>query len=272
MALPATEVHAQQPPPLKHDYETLDELAKRSKCVFRVWQSTSASPLIWTGHPDTSGFKSPNGNASRISRKAYLDAYKNNRGQVEWAEGAYMKQTVVDHIAKKWRQTALIYPGMVSDEDGMDIPEDDKSPWISTSKDMLWCMWEVSRRLARATAPPKDCNPDDPNGIDPAKREAWRRSQKRAVVNLTIVRHHSGTIGLQDARRNYLESHIDAKGPTGRTNKDMSVSLQGDYDNARRLAVSSHEILYYGRIFSENIDSNVEWTIDVGASFWTETF
>ena len=110
------------------------------------------------------------------------------------------------------------------------------------------------------------CTPDAPNGIDPRNTVSLRRAKGQAVINLAIIRHHSGTIGLSDARRMLLESHIDQKGPTGRINRDtMSVSLQGDYDAARRSAVTSAEVLYYGRIFAENIDSNVEWTVNVRA-------
>jgi len=153
---------------------------------------------------------------------------------------------------------------MVCDEEGYDLPEDDKTPWISTSKSLAWCIWEVARRLAAVTAPLPDVNPDDPNGIDPRNEVSWKRARRQAVLNLAVIRHHSGTIGLQDARRMLLEAHIDPKGPTGRINREaMSVSLQGDYDAARRSAITSAEVLYYGRIFAENIDSNVEWTISV---------
>jgi hypothetical protein len=41
---------------------------------------------------------------------------------------------------QKRRQTATNYVGMVADEEGVDIPEDDMSPWISTSKDLTWCV------------------------------------------------------------------------------------------------------------------------------------
>lgn len=53
---------------------------------------------------------------------------------------ASTKQTAVEHILQKRRQTATNYVGMVADEEGVDIPEDDMSPWISTSKDLTWCV------------------------------------------------------------------------------------------------------------------------------------
>lgn len=175
-----------------------------------------------------------------------------------------MKQTVVDHILKKTRHTALYYPGMVLDQEGVDIPMDELSPWISTTRSLFWAIWSIARKLTVASAPPRDIDPDDPNGLDPAKKEIMMRAKREHVVNLTIIRHHSGTIGLSDARRNHLELHIDPKGPTARVvRSNMSVSIQGDYEQARRLARASEEILYFGRIFSENIDSNVEFTIHV---------
>jgi len=264
MALPASCINAIQPATLEHNFQNLDEQANREKCVFRVWEQTSASPLVWTGHEDTSGFFSPNRNLARLDSSAYTKMYREYRGAVTWAEGLYVKQTIVDHILRKRRQTALCYPGMVCDEEGYDIPEDEKTPWISTSRSLSWCIWEVARRLASLAAPLPDVTPDDPNGIDLRNDASLKRANKRPAVNLAIIRHHSGIIGLSDARRMLLEAHIDPKGPTGRPNKDaLSVSLQGDYEEARRSAIISSEVLYYGRIFAENVDSNVEWTISV---------
>lgn len=264
MARPQSYVHAEQPPPLQHDFNFLAEQALRSKCVFRVWQPNSASPLIWTNFVSDSGFAAPNGNLARLSAPAYLDHFRDNRGQVDWAEGLYMKQTVVDHILQKWRQTALYYNGMVADEEGVDIPEDDKSPWISTSKDLMWCVWETARRLAIMLAN-IDRTYREASGMDPdEKTRNWVKAQEDAVVHLSIIRHHSGTIGLQDARRNSLESHIDAKGPTSRVDRQvMSVSIQGEFAHAKRLASSASEILYYGRIFAANIASDLEWSVTV---------
>ena len=231
-----------------------------------MWGTTSASPLVWNNFPSDSGFTAPNGNLARLSPTAYLVHFRENRGQVTWAEGLYTKQTVVDHILQRWRQTALNYVGMVVDEEGVDIPEDDKSPWISTSKDLTWCVWESARRLAMAVEAVDRRFSGTLVGDPVQKAEEWRKQRQAIVVNLAIIRHHSGTIALQDARRNRLESHIDPRGPTGRlVPKMMSVSLQGDFEDARRLAVSSGEILYYGRIFAANVESNLEWTIDVRA-------
>lgn len=272
MALPASDVHEIRPPPFEHDFITLVQQASRSKCVFRIWDENSATKLHWSGLPSTSGFSALDANLGLLTVESYMKIYKDLRGSVDWTEGSYMKQTVVYHVLRKYRHTALYYPGMVIDQegtDGDDVPMDEMSPWISTTKSLFWGVWQIARKLAMACAPPRDTDPDDPNGLDPSKKEAMAKARRGHVVNLTIVRHHSGTIGLSDARRNHLELHIDPKGPTARVVKDsMSVSIQGDYEQARRLSRASEEILYFGRIFSENIDSNIEFTIDVS---WSNT-
>jgi len=36
------------------------------------------------------------------------------------------------------------------DEDsGQEIPPDEQTPWISCSRDLPWCIWEIARRLSQ---------------------------------------------------------------------------------------------------------------------------
>jgi hypothetical protein len=46
---------------------------------------------------------------------------------------------------------------------------------------------------------------------------------------------------------------------------DHMMQVQREYDQARRLADQSHEVLYYGRIFPDNIDCTLQFTSDVSA-------
>jgi hypothetical protein len=96
------------------------------------------------------------------------------------------------------------------------------------------------------------------------KAKSWKNAHEDLVVTLVMIRHHSGKIALQDARRHRLESHIDPKGPKGRIACSMSLGQRGDHDNARRLAVVSGQSPYYGRIVSSNVASKLAWKLSVG--------
>jgi hypothetical protein len=210
---------------------------------------------------DDSGFHAPNGNVGALSPGPYVEGLRGFRGQVDWAEGAYMKQTVVDHIPGGERQTAL--PDLGEGEVEADgIPEDEKSPWISTCRNLSWCIWDISRRLALPRSPPGNLD----RKLDAHDLAGQCETDRTHVVNLAIIRHHSGRVGLNDARRRYLELHLDARGFTRRTvPEDAPMQVQREYDQARRLADQSHEVLYYGRIFPDNIDCTLQFTSDVSA-------
>lgn len=57
-----------------------------------------------------------------------------------------MRHTIIDHTIGKHRQTCLNIRGETI-EDYPSTPEDEKSPWMSCSRDISWCLWEVARRL-----------------------------------------------------------------------------------------------------------------------------
>jgi len=135
----------------------------------------------------------------------------------------------------------------------LEIPEDDKSPWISTSRNLTWCIYGISRRLALFT----------------------QENEGDTVVEMAIIKHHSGTVGLSDGKRDVWEVHVDPKGPMGKTLRDgkvgswvqpggMSVALKSDFMRARKGCEVSGEVLYFGRIFGVNIEENWEWSGSMG--------
>ena len=74
------------------------------------------------------------------------------------------------------------------------------------------------------------------------------------VMSLALIKHHSGTVGLDDPRRAYLEAHLDAHGAMSHvvaTCKGTLVTnrVKDGFDKALRESGRSKEILYYGRIF-----------------------
>ena len=259
MALPAAEVAVANPPPLPRDFDTLVSLARHLKTVFRVWDGKSASQLLWNGEKETSGFSCPNQNLARLSPTAYRKAQGEKRGSITWAEGPYLRQTIVDHILGAQCQTAIHIPSRVDGSDET-IAEDDKSPWISVSRELAWCVWDIARRLAWKYDHPSTANEEGSGEED--------GSEAPETVHLTVIRHHSGTVGLSDPRRIYLEVHVDPKGPlrnamTRSRGEEMSLSAKEKYETARKETERSGEILYYGRIFSDSIDGNTDWTFEV---------
>jgi hypothetical protein len=71
-----------------------------------------------------------------------------------------MRHTVLDHVMGKEKQTCL--PTSTSMDERPDTPQDEMTPWISTSVDLLWCIYEICRRLV---------------------------SLEKKLVYLTVVRH-----------------------------------------------------------------------------------
>ena len=249
MALPAATVSKEHPPRLPHNFDWLYDASTHAKVVFRIYDSSSVSPPIWTGFGHTSGFSCPSQNLAGLTPAAYRVPHAEKRGSVEWAEGPYLAQTVVDHILGRWRQTSLNLTALEYQD--ADIPEDEKSPWISTSKNLSWSIWEIARRLT----------------IQLDKANKNRRSPEGIVVHMSLIKHHSGTVGLNDPRRDYLEAHVDASSPIGNALRCgpgvLSKSIRNSYELALREAKRCKEILYYGRIFVESIDSDTDWTPEV---------
>ena len=266
MALPAATVSLAHPPRLPHDYEWLAEQSSRSKVVFRVFDESSVSPSVWTGEVDTSGFSCPNQNLAGLIPAAYRTAQGEKRGSIVWAEGPYLTQTIADHILARKRQSAINLADKATTDSGelTEIPEDEKSPWISTSKNLTWCIWEVAKRLTRM-----------------AENKEWHHSLTTAqkpgtgpIVSLALIKHHSGTVGLNDPRRVYLEAHLDAHSAMNHAvarykGALATMRVKDAFERAMKEAGRSKEILYYGRIFSNSIDSVTEWTLKVSRTFIT---
>ncbi|RXK34784.1 hypothetical protein M231_07962 [Tremella mesenterica] len=125
-------------------FTTLTSLAGTSRVVFRVHTPQSTSPLIWTGLLSSSGFLSPNAHLAILSPSSYLTLIPHRTTLVD---NSYARHTMMDHILQKNRQSCIHVNSPV--ELLRDTPEDDKTPWISASKDLIWCLWEVARRLVR---------------------------------------------------------------------------------------------------------------------------
>ena len=239
-----------------HSYEDLAHQAKASEVVFRVHDALSASPLVWSGLPHDSGFRSPHAFLSCLTPRSYthLDA--------QLLRSLYGRYTMVDHILRKWRQSCVQIPMTV--QQGLDIPADDMTPWISTSTDLIWCIWEIARRLS--------VQEDDDMFVD--------------TVGLAIIAYEPGP--ARPAHSDELPDDEETRYARGsgelhvipENEADLrllpllrpfrTVQLGQQFESAQRAARSSGEVLFYGRIFPGSIVANLEFSTKVSTGTLAE--
>jgi hypothetical protein len=255
-----------QPETPIYSISDLLHLSQTSKILFRVHDPTSATPLFWTGNPSTSGFSAPNLNLGILTPTAYSKVYttynpalitdKTESGG--WAGGKYIRHTVLDHVMGKEKQTCL--PTLTSMDERPDTPQDEMTPWISTSVDLLWCIYEICRRLVslekksvymtvvRHPDPPTPNNAIDEPTEDKIESSSWNRSTSTNIKCREL---------LVDPHPLLKISHIKAKDLV------LSVGMRENYEIAARASRYSSERLFWGRIFSESILYNIEFTMAV---------
>lgn len=114
--------------------------AKDNTRAFRVHSPMSSpdSSLVWSGDPASSGFFPYN--AHLILRPSvYIQQFgQMNIENPGWENGPYVRHTMVDHINGKMRQGLLNIPSRIEERPG--TPEDEKSPWISGTRSIMWAI------------------------------------------------------------------------------------------------------------------------------------
>jgi len=243
-------------------------LSQTSKILFRIHDPTSATPLFWTGNPSTSGFSAPNLNLGLLTPTAYSKVYNafnpaliTDKSEYDgWAGGKYMRHTVLDHVMGKEKQSCL--PTSTSMDERPDTPQDEMTPWISTSVDLLWCIYEICRRLVSlekesvyltVVRHPGSCTLT--NTTDESKAKLESSSSNRSTSSQVKCPEL-----LVDPHPLLKISHIKAKDLV------LSVGMRENYDLAARASRYSSERLFWGRIFSESILYNLEFTMTVRPS------
>jgi hypothetical protein len=168
---------------------------------------------------------------------------------------------MVDHINGKMRQGLINIPSRLEERPG--TPEDEKSPWISGTRSLMWAIWEVARRLAwgeevvglavikcgHDVSSVEDDQVEDDKGL--TELQKWKRAdarRKRGWIGKELLysplRPIAGAIGMARAG-------------------DMSVSMKEAYECALRAARESEEVLWYARVFAESIERNIEFSAEV---------
>ena len=171
-----------------------------------------------------------------------------------------MRHTVLDHVMGKEKQSCL--PTSTSMDERPDTPQDEMTPWISTSVDLLWCIYEICRRLVSlekesvyltVVRHPGSCTLT--NTTDESKAKLESSSSNRSTSSQVKCPEL-----LVDPHPLLKISHIKAKDLV------LSVGMRENYDLAARASRYSSERLFWGRIFSESILYNLEFTMTVRPS------
>lgn len=160
-----------------------------------------------------------------------------------WTSGPAVRQSVIDHITRRSHLSAPDVPW-----DGQTLPADAYTPWISTSRDAQWAVWEVARRLRLG----EDCVEMAIISLDVPAPEEGRRSRYSGSA-----RGRSGEITLNplpDLRHHQVNGH--GTGDRGR----MTHSEKEAVAKAITGVDTSSEVLFFGRVFAKSIIANLAFT------------
>lgn len=236
------------------DYQTLLSLSTSSppQILFRVTDPTSISPLYWGGNASSSGFACPNLNLAFLDPEEYAHLHGPDSFSlpgVGVGPGPYVRHTVLDHIMGKEKQTAL--PTITSIQERPDTPEDEKTPWISTSTNLFWCIYEICRRLVflgrEAVYLTVISAPVPPTGAGTGFKGGGETPTAGGVGRMMM---------LEPARVLHI-GHAQAK------DMMLSVGMKENYDLAYKASRNSGERLIWGRVYGQDIQHQFEFTMDV---------
>jgi hypothetical protein len=241
----------------------------------------SSSSLLWTGLPSSSGFTAANLNLAYLAPLPYSQIYNSASlgAGTGWAEGKYIRHTILDHVLGKEKQSCL--PTVTSIDERPDTPEDEKTPWISSSMDLFWCLYEVVRRLVALEIKKVDIavikHPHRPKHRDSTPRpehdqpDIAAKSEKGPHIPSSSTSRQEEidqNINQDELQKDVREIMIDPY-PLLRLShpkvKDLllSVGMRENYEIAARASRHTTERLFWGRIFTSSILYNMEFTIKV---------
>lgn len=208
-----------------------------NRTFLRVHSSSSASPLRWTGDPATSGFAALNSNLALLTPTAYTGAMERQDPPLPWQEwdiGLHTAHSVLDHLI---RRAVPLVPGVHA--------ADDASPWISTTANPTWAVWEIARRLSP---------PPVPVHAFVVAAPAAEEVVELAVILPTVEAH----LDPLPVVRSLWRDRGDGDG--GKLTGNQREALQHAEFGAR----ACDETLFYGRVFAQSIIANYEFTREVG--------
>ena len=185
--------------------DLLDRLQSRS-IVLRVHDSSSISPYV-----SGEGFTASSGTFHDISKSQFRKRFGGLRYAYGWKNSSETAGSMVRHILGGWN-------GWTRYTNGYSEP----SSWISTSADLEWAIYEISRRLAKNTSGNGHCQ-------------------------LSVIRTYKPKV----------------RGVGIHVSTQLNDDEGGDEGRALDFARASSEILWYGRIWDEDVEQVMVWTAKV---------
>ncbi|WWD17112.1 hypothetical protein CI109_101549 [Kwoniella shandongensis] len=255
--------------PALERYHTLSAEAFTDHLIFRVHSSSSFSPLIWTGSPDTSGFFAPDPVFVHLTPGAYRKSY-GGLGTESWGMGSWIRGMMVDHILNrpiyplKDQISRLPFGGGRGRGNGMSsirgrglglrgphgriVPpvqsEIEASCWISTTRSLDWAIYEIARQLSLN---------DQGSASLPGEK-----TLRLAVIRYDpqVGRSSDGSVQVHSRELRLIPYFYLAEAEGGiisSVKKEMSIE-------ARRRTNDTFETLYWGRVFSQSIEEDLVFT------------
>lgn len=189
----------------RYSAEDLDQEVHSRLLVVRVTDETSLSPRCR--------------NDDFVATSSEFDPHPDNEDWSLYYQGKFLNWTsltrrdvdsVVEHVTGGWN-----YWGFGK-----------SSPWISTSADLDWSIWEIARRLVRLDR-------------DEVELSVIRRKHAKNYRGLKSVRIDTFDVLRLHEKDNYYHS---------------------DLDDAMNFARASDEVLFCGRIFGKDVLETTTWT------------
>jgi len=120
---------------------------------------------------------------------------------------------------------------------------DDLTPWISTTANLDWALWYISKQLASLFTP----------GVrNGQKQKQSQREIKMAIISISTDRTANSEL--------YVAPFLfrPPNEPRGMSRVDRER-----YNQAKKSAIMAKEVLFYGRVFGESVLADLTFTKEV---------
>jgi hypothetical protein len=190
----------------------LSHLTNNKRRVIRIWDSTSSSPLINHKSEYHSGFTATDNTFHNVREDDFEKEYAEMYEDRTWTRDPTLMRQVVDHVLKNGNTP---------------------TPWITTTGNYRYAIFDIARRLALAPT----------------------REVHMSVITLSPDSSgiHAYTFDVLKTYELYVREYYDGD--------VMAESLR--VAKALRKVQGSFQRVWFGRIFSSCIEYDSVWTADV---------
>lgn len=122
---------------------------------------------------------------------------------------------------------------------------DDLTPWISTTANLDWALWYISKQLASPLA-------TGIGGRNGQEQNQCQRKVKMAIISISTDRTANSEL--------YVAPFLfrPPNEPRGMSRVDRER-----YNQAKKSAIMAKEVLFYGRVFGESVLADLTFTREV---------